>query len=332
MSENQPLITVVIPVYNVEKVLRDCLESVLRQTYKNLQVIVVNDGATDASAEVLDTFTNDSRIEIYTKENGGLSSARNFGLTYAKGDFLAFVDSDDVLHPQYLEILYHILSHSGATMSRIGIQRFSKKIPQIDSFSLAKIDIKMRSQNAAISDLYDKNSLVSATVAWTKLYPRSIYKNIHFPIGRLHEDVAIALDVILQCESVAVADLPLYYYRQNPSSIMNTPNWKHIDGIDFYEEHAERLSLISSPKANYAYLAAFKTAMQCASDFSEISSNKKDYRYKKLLTKIQLLAQKLQINGIRCIDIPFVLLARISPKTTITAYKSLLKLKSALWK
>ncbi len=328
MDGYNPLISIVLPVYNVEKYVAEALQSLLAQSYQNLQIIVINDGSTDNSENIIQTFT-DPRIEIYKKENGGLSSARNEGIRHATGEYLCFIDSDDIIHPQFIEILVKTALETNAQLVRIGLENFYKNNPTYE-----KLDIKnsatytvIKSTAEAVYDLYNKETLVATTCAVTKLYARSIYKNIHFPENKLHEDVAVALSVVLEAKKIAEVKQNLYFYRHNPNSIMHTPSWKHTDGIDFYETHYAQLNKIQHPAARTALLCAFKTALQCACDYAANPTTAKDTRYKPLLKRLHNLALKCTLNNLNIQDKLTVLTCRVSPKLTVKIYGLLLQLK-----
>lgn len=327
VGNSEPLVSVVIPVYNVEKYLRTCLDSVLAQSYKNMQVIVVNDGSPDGSLAIAESYA-DPRLEVVSKPNGGLSSARNFGLARAQGDYLCFVDSDDSLHPDFVRLLMEGISKLQADLAVCGLARFSKD-SELYSMSQPAQEENWRlySQNEAITQLYGGLLLQQLTVAVSKLYPRRIYKNLHFPEGRLHEDVAVALPVLLQSERVALTRAPLYHYRCNESSIMATPSWKHRDGIDFYEEHYRLLSDLHLPQAKLALLAAFKAGINCLTEYSANPSYRRDPRYRSLQKRVQKLARRIPLKGLRKIDAATVVTTRINIAVATFIYGIALRLK-----
>lgn len=327
VGNSEPLVSVVIPVYNVEKYLRICLDSVLAQSYKNLQVIVVNDGSPDGSLAIAESYT-DPRLEVVSKPNGGLSSARNFGLSRAQGDYLCFVDSDDSLHPDFVRLLMEGISKPQADLAVCGLARFSDDSElSIMNQPNQETNWRLYSQKEAITQLYGGVLLQQLTVAVSKLYPRRIYKNLHFPEGRLHEDVAVALPVLLQAQRLALTCAPLYHYRCNESSIMTIPSWKHRDGIDFYEEHYRLLSDLQLPQAKLALLAAFKAGINCLVEYSADSSYCQDPRYRSLQKRVQKLARRIPLRGLRKIDVATVVTARINITVATFIYGIALRLK-----
>lgn len=326
-DSSEPLVSVVVPVYNVEKYLRTCLDSVLAQSHKNLQVVVVNDGSVDSSLAIAESYT-DPRLEVVSKPNGGLSSARNFGLARARGDYLCFVDSDDSLHPDFVRQLMEGISKLQADLAICGLARFSDD-SELSIMNQPGKEARwcLFSQKEAITQLYGGAVLQQLTVAVSKLYPRRIYKNLHFPEGRLHEDVAVALPVMLQSQRVALTRAPFYHYRCNESSIMTTPSWKHIDGIDFYEEHHKLLSDLQLPQAELALLAAFKAGINCLVEYSTDPSYRQDSRYRSLQKRVQKLARRVPLKGLRKIDAATVVTARINIAVATVTYRFALRIK-----
>lgn len=317
-----PLVSVIIPVYNVSRYLLECMESVTNQTYQNLEIIAVNDGSTDDSLAILNQI-HDSRLQVLSKPNGGLSSARNFGLDRASGDFIFFVDSDDVLHSRIVELLMeaHLSSHSDIVIA--GFQGFSEG-DRLDLDSVGTASPVTYSQDEAISRLYLSNTMSTMTTAWAKLYRRELFQDIRYPEGKIHEDVAVILDLILLSNSVTEIALPLLFYRCNPVSIMNTPGWNHLDGLVFYEHHYKLLSDIHHPLRFEALLAALKNAVNNAADFSTDPKKWGTKRFRALLNHIQVLARRLPLEKVnRLQDKALVVACRICPDGAVSIYRSI---------
>lgn len=181
---NKPLISIIIPVYGVEKYIAQCLESVISQTYKNLEIIVVNDGTKDRSAEIAkDYAAKDSRIKVYDFKNGGLSVARNRGLEIATGDYISYIDSDDWLDKKMYETLLDAAMKNDADMVKCGIIETNG----ITEEKLAFSDIKIISneQNRAFENYF--NGMLW-TLAWNGLYKKELAKKVKFPDNVVHED------------------------------------------------------------------------------------------------------------------------------------------------
>lgn len=236
-----PLISVIIPVYKVEGYLTACVESVLNQTYRNIEVILVDDGSPDSCPRMCDDFsTRDSRIRVIHKENGGLSSARNAGIDAARGEYLAFLDSDDLWTPVFLERLHAALTEADADFSVCLFRRFQGEAPtelprQAETESLT--------QREAFECLFNARN-ENIVVAWNKLYHTKLFNAIRYPVGKIHEDEAAIHEIIGAAERVAWVEEAHYLYRQTPNSITTAKfNLKRLDEmyakeqrIAFFEE------------------------------------------------------------------------------------------------
>lgn len=217
----EALISVVIPVYNVEEYLAKCLQSIINNTYRNLEIICVNDGSTDGSADILERFQSfDSRIIVESKENGGVSSARNSGLKIAKGDFLAFIDADDYIHPQYFELLMDAQKETSADI--VSCDYYDV----VDNTSPDAIKIEFASKKIVIKNRKDffKNRALRSLV-WGKLYRKQILNQVFFVEG-LHyaEDSVFVADLWEKNPDAVCSCLleKLYYYVHREGSLVHT--------------------------------------------------------------------------------------------------------------
>lgn len=212
---NHPLISVIVPVYNVERYLIDCVDSIITQSYENLEIILVDDGSTDNSGIICDSYlSKDARVRVIHQDNRGLSAARNSGIDISKGEYIGFVDSDDCIHPEmYGRLLKDIIDYD-VLLSFCQFKRF-KDGGLIEEPSLNK--------NASLYSPHDViyESLVGERwwEAWTKLYHRSLFSSLRFPEGRTNEDYAIMMFIYDLCEKVAVNWNHLYFYRLREGSI-----------------------------------------------------------------------------------------------------------------
>ncbi|MDR2221806.1 MAG: glycosyltransferase [Flavobacteriaceae bacterium] len=213
--ENTPLISVIVPVYNVQDYVAECLDSIINQSYRNLEIIIVNDGTKDNSAEICkDYAAKDSRIIFLEKENGGISSARNLGLDHATGDFISFVDSDDSLYEKYFEILLQHLEDFDIVFCKANfyITGSVKTIPSKESIEHVKYTEFTSVELLQRIHTFRKPLVI---VPWGKLYKKEIWNEIRYPEGRSHEDEAVVHEYIDRAKKIRYIDLPLYYYRQN---------------------------------------------------------------------------------------------------------------------
>lgn len=210
-----PKISIIVPVYNVEEYLENCINSILNQTFKDFELILVNDGSTDNSLKICKYYKNiDNRIGIINKENGGLSSARNAGLDIAKGEYIGFVDSDDYIHPQMYEVLYDQIINN---LAYIAMCEF-KKVPEFKKKELSdKITLNQKSEilnnKEAVFKLGESGS-VAYIVAWNKLYKKNLFNNIRFKEGIIHR-------LLYQVNKLVYIKEKLYFYLQREGSIMD---------------------------------------------------------------------------------------------------------------
>lgn len=214
------LITVIIPVYNVKPYLSKCLESVGKQSYKNLEIILVDDGSDDGSFSICKEFSKrDSRIKLYHTKNLGLAHARNVGLDHANGKYIVFVDSDDYIHENMISTMMDKAEDADLVICNYKkvLNDTPKKIPQ-DTKCL-KDDSWNYKQ--FWEHYYLKNLNVFCCVAWNKLYKRKLFKNIRYPINEIHEDEYIINDIVSRCNKIKIINDVLYYYVQRGNSIMH---------------------------------------------------------------------------------------------------------------
>lgn len=210
------LISVVIPVYNVEKYAERCFYSVAAQTYDNFEVILIDDGSTDGSGKLCDEFKEkDPRFRVIHKKNGGLSSARNAGIRVAKGEYIAFVDSDDIVSEEFLSRLYFAAKAAGVDMSMCGNKVFFSE-DEIGEMH-APFPIKIITYNEYLRDIFKYHEIYIP--AWDKLYKRSIFEEISFPEGKIHEDTFTSPLCAEKAGKIACIDDVLYYYFYNTEGI-----------------------------------------------------------------------------------------------------------------
>ena len=257
---NQDLISIVIPVYNVEKYLERCLQSVVDQTYKDIEIILVDDGSTDESKIICDLYeSNDSRIKVIHKENGGLSDARNAGIDIAKGKYISFIDSDDYVEKDYIKSMYDAIKKDNSDISvslhvikyENGKTKF-KFENQCDKIVNAKQALEMM--------LYDDGLDLSA---WGKLYKTVFFNNIKFPKGRIFEDAATTYKLMDKAEKISLVNQYLYNYMIRNNSISSGKfNEKKMDLIsstkemsDFVSQKYPDLQRACDRRLMYAYLS-----------------------------------------------------------------------------
>lgn len=220
------LISVIVPVYNVSPYLKECVDSIRKQTYENLQILLVDDGSTDDSGRIADQYEKkDERIRVIHRENGGLSAARNTGLASAKGTYVSFIDSDDVISCYFIETLYTMAKENQVSIAQCGFQYFYDTVPA--EANRQKSDSRIYDRIRMQEQLYRHKTGTEAVVVWNKLYHKKIVYDLKFPEGLNHEDEGTTYRLFDRTKRIAVCRAPLYYYRKRQGSIVNSKNQKN---------------------------------------------------------------------------------------------------------
>lgn len=261
-----PLISIIVPIYNVEQYLERCIRSIVNQTYSNLEIILVDDGSPDNCPQICDEWAKkDSRIKVIHKENGGLSDARNAGMQIATGDLIGFVDSDDWIHPQMYEKLFVSMEQQDADIAAC---QFIKRTSLTQSdFELSDIN-----ENQIVYDTEEalKELILDGKVkqvVWNKLYKKELIQDIWFEVGKYNEDEFWTYQIIAKASRVATMDYVGYYYFQRSDSIIGERySLKRLDGLEGKEKRFEFIkkyypSLESTARLNLFYSLCY--AYQC---------------------------------------------------------------------
>lgn len=237
-------VSIIVPVYNVERYVEKCIRSILDQSYQNIEIIIVDDGSMDDSYNICADLKKESpdKIELFKKENGGLSSARNFGLSRAKGEYISFVDSDDIISQDFIEKLVSLLEKTGSSISCCQVARFNNEEEPKFTHTIEHSEYNTKK---AI-ELLVTNKMTSH--AWNKLYVASLFQNIEFPIGRNYEDIFIMYKLFKNAKKVALYNnAKLYGYLQRKGSITGSIDSKTLnDYIDAVNQRYYDLSAIIS--------------------------------------------------------------------------------------
>ena len=225
---SEPKISVIVPIYNVEKYIDKCLKTIQYQTFTDFEVLLINDETPDKSMEIAKKYCDsDERFKIFNKKNGGLSDARNYGIAHAKGEYIVFIDSDDYLHKDYLYVLYHECVDNDADMSycRFKYSYFNTGITCPMPINAGKEVMKTRD---ALNILIRDNYLRS--YAWNKMYKRSLFTDNHITYPIMYfEDIATSGRVLYHANKIAISDRYLYYYVKRFGSIMSTMDARKIN-------------------------------------------------------------------------------------------------------
>lgn len=211
------LISVIVPIYKVEKYLDKCVQSIVTQTYQNLEIILVDDGSPDCCGEMCDAWAmKDSRIRVIHKSNSGLSGARNAGIAEATGKYIGFVDSDDYIAPDMYQLLLERMTTDGSDIAACGVEMVFEDGSPRQMLTHAGCRIL---DNAQAMEAIIREALLKQPV-WYKLYKAELIRDIPFDIGKWHEDVFWSWQVIARAKKVSIFDTPCYYYVQRSGSIM----------------------------------------------------------------------------------------------------------------
>lgn len=225
------IISVIVPIYNVEKYLIRCISSIMEQTYQELEIILVDDGSPDNCGQICDEYaTKDNRIKVIHKKNGGLSSARNAGLDIATGQYISFIDSDDYIEIDMYEKMFNYLNKHEADIVICEVNDVDEENNILDK----KVIYTSKEPEVMNSTEVMRRYLMGEwTASWDKLYKRDLFNKIRFPEGKINEDVAIMLHVFEQTETVVYIKDTLYNYRQRANSI-TTSNFsvKKLDALE----------------------------------------------------------------------------------------------------
>lgn len=265
-------VSVIIPVYNVEQYLSRCVESVIAQTHKDLEIILVDDGSKDESGKMCDFYSDgDNRIIVIHKENGGLSSARNVGMEVASGDAIFFLDSDDYLSEDCIAKCVELADEHDADVSIVQMVHVSEATNEVmQTEQEAKICL-FNSEQAIEASLYQR---LYTCCAPAKLYKRNVLGDIRFPVGRISEDLATCHLFLSRATRVVYSNHSGYFYRQRENSIMHVFNAKRMDALEWALEIEKFCSRFYPGIAKATVCRTFNVAVHLLLDLPE---NGKDH-------------------------------------------------------
>ena len=225
-----PLISVIVPIYNVEKYLARCVDSIVNQTYKNLEIILVDDGSPDLCPQMCDDYAEkESRIKVVHKKNGGLSDARNAGIAVATGEYISFIDSDDYVSDDFFECLLDVMNKENSDIAECSVVKFYE-VNRFDEFS-DDLSVKTYDTQDAMSALIAENPFHQHV--WNKLYKTELVKDIPYAVDKLNEDEFWTYQVFGRANKVSKLNKTMYYYFQRNSSIMGVGyNIRRLDALE----------------------------------------------------------------------------------------------------
>lgn len=286
-------VSVIVPVYNTKLYLKKCIYSILSSTYKNLQVILIDDGSTDGSSEICDYFSiKDKRIEVFHQCNKGVSVARNLGIEKAKGEYITFVDSDDYIDSKLIEYLYNSAVQYKADYVVCGFSTVDKEYKEIKNYSIEKEGC-IDGMQALEMHYIEQCSSVNYVPLYAKLYKKSIWDGIKFRPNLYYEDLDIMPSILLKCQRVVILNYSGYFYVQRPGSIMHDKTKKskyYNDAINILLNHVnifeEKRLLELRDKVIYSLLYKIMIS-DCHGTLPKIYAKKSQAIFKKYYGKLQ---------------------------------------------
>lgn len=299
-----PLISIIIPVYNVEMYVQQCIESILNQTYKHIEVILVDDGSLDRSGVICEEYGfADPRVKVIHKENGGLSSARNVGLDNAKGKFIGFVDSDDWIDSHMYESMLHLALTHQADVVQCGYALINEqgKVTREINFGNQRFNSKKEVEKA----YYITNELSS--VVWNKLYKAELFEELRFKVGKNNEDVFMLTDALVHIFKMVNTPKNYYYYLQRKGSIMGAQfTEKKFDRLEAGEYSLQQCLYYTPQYQNWARIEVCKVCVFLYIDLMHSKNREnKDYKNKLILDfnkHFQVLKRSSELKQAKLID------------------------------
>lgn len=300
------MISVIVPIYNVEQYLSRCVDSIIGQTYSDIEIILVNDGSPDRCGQICDEYAaKDLRIKVVHKENGGLSDARNAGLEIAEGEYVTFIDSDDFVAPNMLEYLLSKIEQYDASIAQCSFTRLTENASVITTSTAPEKDVVLTGLEAMESCLAEHCHVKVNT--WAKLYRRDLFvaNDIRFPVGRIHEDNFTTYKLCYFAKKVVCSSNCLYFYLIREDSIMEKPfSLERLDAVKAAKEAVDFVKNHNVPlesQVNAYYILA------CVTGINRIlrSSNWKQHR--DVLNELRLDIKK---------NIPHAIINRYALKKT----------------
>lgn len=261
-------VSIIVPVYNVEKYLDECMKSILGQTYSNLEVVLIDDGSTDSSGNMCDNYkAQDNRIVVIHKPNGGLSSARNAGMDIATGDYLIFVDSDDIIS---LNMVSEMVKKADETGAQIVSSLMTEEREMLDKGQIGKVSVF--DSHSALRCIFSDDTIL--TSASGKMYSSELWKDIRFPTDKIFEDFATIYKVIKKSSKTVAFEDWQYFYRPNPSGITGSPFYHRK--MQFFDVAEEVTSGIKDTDPDLIPVIRNRITRQAISYFRDMSSSSYD--------------------------------------------------------
>jgi len=316
-NDKYPVISIIVPVYNVEKYLDYCVESIVNQTYKKLEIILVDDGSNDNSPEKCDLWAEkDSRIKVIHKNNGGVSSARNAGLDVACGEYIGFVDSDDYIDKDMYLCLLNEISKSNAKIAccqSVTVSDQSKDFCE----PIKSYDVVCLNSTETIEEIF---AFKMGTSVWRRLFHRSLFEELRFPVGEINEEFPLIVPLSVRADTTVYVKRALYYYRDRSDSITGTLHLslntlrcvnknlalieKQLSDYNFL--HIKNYSLFAAKNSFYMLLSIIKNCVDIDGElkelydayFNRLKTNSKEFLFSKRIVLKDKILYFLIVSGI----------------------------------
>ena len=300
------LVSVIIPIYNIERYLRRCIDSVLGQTYPNIEVILVDDGSHDKSGEICDSYLGDARVRVIHQNNKGLSGARNAGLDIRTGEWIIFVDSDDFIARNYIEEMLKLCKKYNVAVCQCGIVRGKG-----DEFPKECVDILEKKWE--VKKLYCSKGREYSTMACAKLFKSSLFDNIRFPEGLINEDEDAIFKIMYRAEKCVLTNRHLYYYYMSSNSITRKKrNHINYDFISIFEDRIRYLE--NNNEIEMVNVTKKELCIRLMLRYIACKSDGLDYREAENIKNIyERYYKQLKMNDVSCKEYGCLLLFHCFP-------------------
>ena len=277
------LISVIVPVYNVEKYLKRCLKSILNQTYKKIEILIIDDGSTDHSGKISDEYAKiDSRVQVFHKKNGGLSDARNYGIQKAKGKYVMFIDSDDWIPLNSIRKMVETVSQTESDIVSGEIKEVYNTNTEKKGKNNNEYKIEVLSKNEALEKLMYLHNFSNSASA--KMYKKELFDNIKFPVGKYYEDLGTTYKIVSKANKISLINSVVYYYYQdNQDSIRHKKyNERRLEGLDFA---LQELEFIKKEFPDIVPAAIYRLYYECIMILNDMPYKCKEKKYVKQYIK-----------------------------------------------
>ena len=280
------LVSVIVPIYNIEKYIAPCVETIINQSYKNLEIFLVDDGSKDNSPKICDEYAKkDKRIKVIHKKNGGLSDARNAAIDKAKGEYIFLLDGDDTVHEGIIEALYRSIKKHKADIATSSFLQFRDGTSP-RAIDMSQENVKCLDAEGALENMLYQEDCTNT--AWGKLYKKELFDGIRYPKGEIYEDLATTYKLFAKAKRIVIDSRKMYNYRQRYGSIVNNSfNLKHLKSLDFAKEQTafieENFPAIKNAAYNrefmdYFYILYEMPKKEYRSEYQELVKGIKKYR------------------------------------------------------